>query len=41
VHQHPLDDAAAVRFADIFGPGRQEHVEDFDEAAPRAARGLI
>jgi hypothetical protein len=33
LHQHPLDDATAVRFADIFGPGRKEHVEDFDEAA--------
>jgi len=33
VHEHPLHDAGAVRAAEMIGPGRQEQVEDFDQAA--------
>jgi hypothetical protein len=33
VHEYPLDDAGAMRAAEMFGPGGQEHVEDLDQAA--------
>jgi len=33
VHEDPLDDAGAVRAAEMIGPGGQEQVEDLDQAA--------
>ena len=33
MHEDPLDDAGAVRAAEMIGPGGQEQVEDLDQAA--------